>query len=100
MAELCPMTAMAAAQQARLLASANTGNTGRCTASAFVMFLTMVLGTVTFFSCFVHLVHSFLRGSDISVVHPFFSSHASLYIRFPSTVVGDNMPRGSYMLLR
>lgn len=96
-AELCSKTAMTAVQQARLHASANTC---RCTASSFVMFLTMVLGMVTFFNCFVHLVHSFLRGSDISVVHPFFSSHASLYIRFSSTVVGDNTLRGSYILPR
>ena len=76
MAELCFMTAMAAVQQARLLVSVNTC---RCTTSAFVMFFTMVLGTVAFFNCFVHLVHSFLRGSDISVVHPFILSHTSVY---------------------
>ena len=76
MAELCYTTAMATAQQARLLASVNTCS---CTACAFVMFLTMVLGTVTFFNCFVHFVHSFLRGYNISVVDPFFSSHASVY---------------------
>ena len=62
--EVSSTTAMAAAQQTRLLASTNTC---RCTASAFVTFLIMLLGTVTFFNCFVYLVHSFLRGSDLRV---------------------------------
>ena len=75
MPSLCSTTAMAAAQQARLLASANMC---KCTVLVFVTFLMMLLGTVTLFNCFVHLVHCFFRGSEISPFHPFFSSHASL----------------------
>ena len=95
--ESCSTNATVAAQHARLLASAKTW---RCTALVSAMPVTILLGTVMFFSCLVQLSHWFLSISDTSVFHPFFSSHASRYIRFPSAVVGEIIPRGSYILPR
>ena len=59
-----------------------------------------LLGTAMFLSSFVQLSYWFLSIGDTSVFRPFFSSHAFLYIRFPSAVVGEIIPRGSYILPR
>ena len=86
---------MDAMQQTRLLALAKTCTR---TVSVFVMTLIMLLGMVTPFNYFVHLVHSFLRESKISPCQPFFSSHDSLYICHSSTVVGEKYVWGPHVL--
>ena len=91
----CSTDAMVAAQHARLLAPAKTW---KCTALVSAMPVAILLGPFMFFSCFVQLSHCFLSIGDTSMFHHFFSSHASQYIRFPSAVVCEIIPRGSYIL--
>ena len=68
--------------------------------SFFLRFFTIARGTFTFLSCLVHRNQSSLKGSDTFEFQLLFSSQTSLKILFPSAMVGEAIPNGSYIFPR